>query len=59
MNASTAAQAAYIVAALLFILSLAGLSKHETAKSGVAFGISGMVIALGATIAYAISGPSG
>jgi NAD(P) transhydrogenase subunit beta len=58
MNASTAAQAAYIVAALLFILSLAGLSKHETAKSGVVFGISGMVIALGATIGYAISGPA-
>ena len=58
MNASTAAQAAYIVAALLFILSLAGLSKHETAKSGVVFGISGMVIALGATIAYAINGPA-
>jgi NAD(P) transhydrogenase subunit beta len=58
VTASTAAQAAYIVAALLFILSLAGLSKHETAKSGVVFGISGMVIALGATIAYAITGPS-
>ena len=26
-------QAAYIVAALLFILALAGLSKHETAKA--------------------------
>ena len=26
-------QAAYIIAALLFIMSLAGLSKHETAKS--------------------------
>jgi NAD(P) transhydrogenase subunit beta len=58
VTASTAAQAAYIVAALLFILSLAGLSKHETAKSGVVFGISGMVIALGATIAYAINGPA-
>ena len=28
------AQAAYIVAALLFILSLAGLSKHETSQAG-------------------------
>ena len=27
-------QAAYIIAALLFIMSLAGLSKHETAKAG-------------------------
>ena len=25
-------QTAYIIAALLFIMSLAGLSKHETAK---------------------------
>ncbi len=58
ITASTAAQAAYIVAAILFILSLAGLSKHETAKSGVVYGIAGMAIALGATIAYAITGPS-
>ena len=35
MTAATAAQAAYIVAALLFILSLAGLSKHETARAGI------------------------
>ncbi|WP_328471868.1 Re/Si-specific NAD(P)(+) transhydrogenase subunit beta [Streptomyces sp. NBC_00448] len=53
MTASTAAQAAYIVAALLFILSLAGLSKHETSRSGVVFGISGMAIALAATIGLA------
>ncbi|MGC6406606.1 Re/Si-specific NAD(P)(+) transhydrogenase subunit beta [Bisgaard Taxon 45] len=43
-------QAAYIVAALLFIMSLAGLSKHETAKAGCWFGIVGMTIALIATI---------
>ena len=43
-------QAAYIVAALLFIMSLAGLSKHETAKAGCWYGIIGMVIALIATI---------
>ncbi|OOF86044.1 Re/Si-specific NAD(P)(+) transhydrogenase subunit beta [Rodentibacter ratti] len=43
-------QAAYIVAALLFIMSLAGLSKHETAKAGCWFGIVGMTIALVATI---------
>jgi NAD(P) transhydrogenase subunit beta len=53
MTAATASQAAYIVAALLFILSLAGLSKHETAKGGVSFGIAGMVIALAATIGLA------
>ncbi len=44
---------AYIVAALFFILSLAGLSKQETAKRGNVFGITGMGIALLATIASA------
>ena len=48
--ASAVAGAAYIVAALLFILSLAGLSKHETSRRGVTFGIVGMAIALVATV---------
>lgn len=42
--------AAYIVAAILFIFSLAGLSKHETSKQGNIFGVIGMAIALIATI---------
>ncbi|MBP2197828.1 Re/Si-specific NAD(P)(+) transhydrogenase subunit beta [Pantoea cypripedii] len=42
--------AAYIVAAILFIFSLAGLSKHETSKQGNIFGMSGMALALLATI---------
>ncbi|MCU1671037.1 MAG: pntB [Blastococcus sp.] len=53
MTATSAAAAAYIVAALLFILSLAGLSRHETAKAGNTFGIAGMTIALAATIGLA------
>src|SRR5436309_6404895 len=53
MTATTAAQAAYLVAALLFILALAGLSKQETAKSGNTFGIAGMALALVATIGVA------
>jgi NAD(P) transhydrogenase subunit beta len=53
-SVETAASSAYIVAALLFILALAGLSKHETAKSGNTFGIAGMAVALVATIALAI-----
>ncbi len=40
---------AYIVAAVLFILSLAGLSRQESAKRGNLFGIIGMSIALIAT----------
>ena len=42
--------AAYVVAALLFIFSLAGLSKQETAKQGNLYGMIGMAIALLATI---------
>lgn len=43
-------QAAYIIAALFFILSLAGLSKQESARNGNYYGIAGMAIALIATI---------
>src|SRR5580765_5770641 len=51
-------QAAYIIAAVLFVMSLAGLSKHETARAGNAFGIVGMVIALVATITAALRNSS-
>jgi NAD(P) transhydrogenase subunit beta len=53
MTATSAASAAYIVAGLLFVLALAGLSRHETAKVGNGFGIAGMTIALAATIGLA------
>ncbi|MBO1518322.1 Re/Si-specific NAD(P)(+) transhydrogenase subunit beta [Oceanisphaera pacifica] len=42
--------ASYIVAAVLFILSLGGLSKQESAKAGNWYGVAGMTIALLATI---------
>ncbi|WP_425310147.1 Re/Si-specific NAD(P)(+) transhydrogenase subunit beta [Ammonicoccus fulvus] len=48
-------QTAYIVAAVLFILALAGLSKHESAKLGNLAGMIGMVIAVGATVAEALT----
>ncbi|MCV7152864.1 Re/Si-specific NAD(P)(+) transhydrogenase subunit beta [Mycolicibacterium pyrenivorans] len=51
----TTATAAYVVAAVLFILALAGLSKHETSKAGSSFGIAGMAVALIATIALALA----
>lgn len=47
--------ATYIVSGLMFVLALAGLSKHETARKGNVYGIMGMVFALVATnfaIAY-------
>ncbi|WP_251452756.1 Re/Si-specific NAD(P)(+) transhydrogenase subunit beta [Microbacterium sp. Marseille-Q6648] len=50
MTAASVATAAYLIAALLFILSLAGLSRHDTARRGVTFGLVGMAIALIATI---------
>ncbi|MGI6876782.1 Re/Si-specific NAD(P)(+) transhydrogenase subunit beta [Amycolatopsis sp. 3B14] len=53
-SVETAATAAYVVAGLLFILALAGLSRHESARLGNAFGVLGMVVALGATIAVAL-----
>ncbi|WP_138465822.1 NAD(P)(+) transhydrogenase (Re/Si-specific) subunit beta [Poseidonocella sp. HB161398] len=43
--------AAYIAAAVLFILSLGGLKNHESAKTAVWFGIIGMALAVGATVA--------
>ena len=43
----TPVQGAHIVAALLFIPALAGLSKHESARMGNRYGIIGMTIALG------------
>ena len=43
--------AAYIIAAILFIASLNGLSSQESAKRGNIFGIIGMIIAIVATIA--------
>ncbi len=39
----------YIVATILFILSLSGLSNQETARKGNYYGMLGMAIAIGAT----------
>ncbi|GEE01705.1 NAD(P) transhydrogenase subunit beta [Gordonia spumicola] len=54
MDITSITVAAYIVASLLFILSLAGLSKHESAKSGLTYGMVGMAVAIIATIALAV-----
>ncbi|GAA1436105.1 Re/Si-specific NAD(P)(+) transhydrogenase subunit beta [Mycobacterium cookii] len=44
---------AYLVAGLLFIAALAGLSRHETAKVGNIAGMGGMALALVATLLLA------
>ena len=49
--------ASFIVAGLLFIFALAGLSKFETSKKGNAYGILGMVIAIVATIVALVKLP--
>jgi NAD(P) transhydrogenase subunit beta len=40
----------YLGAAILFILSLGGLSKQETARRGNVYGVLGMAIAVAATV---------
>lgn len=54
MTVESVVQAVYLVAAVLFVLSLAGLSKQETARRGVLLGMTGMVLALAATVALAL-----
>jgi NAD(P) transhydrogenase subunit beta len=49
MNASIAALA-YLVAGVLFILSLRGLSSPETSRRGNTFGMIGMALAVGVTV---------
>ena len=50
MNANLAALL-YLVSGVLFILALRGLSSPESSRRGNMFGIAGMVIAIGTTIA--------
>jgi NAD(P) transhydrogenase subunit beta len=52
----TLVQGSFIVAALLFILALAGLSQHESARMGNRYGIFGMAIALVITVLAAVIG---
>ena len=49
MNASLAALL-YLIAGILFILALRGLSSPETARAGNIYGIAGMVIAVVTTL---------
>ena len=48
-------QLAYLVAAILFVLALSGLSSHISAKRGNLFGVAGMFLALAATLTLALT----
>ena len=56
---STIQDLAFLVAAVLFILSLRGLSSPETARSGNAQGMAGMGLAVLATLLPALVGADG
>lgn len=51
---TSAAQGVYLVAAVLFVLSLAGLSRQETARRGNLLGMVGMGLALAATVVLSL-----
>jgi NAD(P) transhydrogenase subunit beta len=50
MNIEGIISVSYIIATILFILALGGLSNQETARRGNWYGIIGMAIALVATV---------
>ena len=50
LNSQLLINAAYLVAGVLFILSLRGLSSQVTARRGNLYGVIGMVIAIAVTI---------
>ncbi|MDM7830704.1 Re/Si-specific NAD(P)(+) transhydrogenase subunit beta [Cellulomonas edaphi] len=54
MTLESLVQAVYLLAAVLFVLSLAGLSRQETARRGNALGMVGMALAIAATIVLAL-----
>lgn len=50
---------AYLFAAVCFIYSLGGLSKHESARRGNLLGITGMTVAILATFVALLGSPGG
>ena len=59
MMSSSLATVAYLGAAILFILSLGGLSNPETSRRGNLFGIIGMTLAVVATVLGPRVSPAG
>ena len=55
MNIEGIISVSYIIATILFILALGGLSNQETARRGNWYGITGMAIALVATVLGAVT----
>lgn len=56
VNAQGVSTVSYLIAAVLFILSLGGLSQHETARRGNRLGIAGMLLALVVTLWLGLAG---
>jgi NAD(P) transhydrogenase subunit beta len=56
-QAAALSMAAYLVAAVLFILALRGLASQETARRGNLYGIVGMAIAILAAITHPVADP--
>ncbi len=54
MTVLSVVQATYVVSGVLFIGSLAGLSKQESARRGNVLGVLGMTLALVATVVLAL-----
>jgi NAD(P) transhydrogenase subunit beta len=52
---ATLTTVSYLIAGVLFILSLGGLSAQESARRGNAFGIAGMALAIGVTLISGVS----
>ncbi|MEM6811124.1 MAG: NAD(P)(+) transhydrogenase (Re/Si-specific) subunit beta [Pseudomonadota bacterium] len=53
----TIAVLSYLISSVLFILALRGLSHPESARQGAMFGMIGMALAIGTTIAIAVETP--
>jgi NAD(P) transhydrogenase subunit beta len=53
----TIASLAYLVSAVCFIMALRGLSHPETARTGLAYGMSGMGIAIVTTLVVVVENP--
>ena len=48
----------YLIAAICFIMSLRGLSSPETSRTGLRYGVGGMIIAIVTTLVRPVRPPT-